>query len=308
MLEREQGVIENDVRNRWRTVRDRFRKQVSKTPASGSSPSRGRGIAYYEELAFLIPCRELRRTSGNVPPRTPQGSARGQVQQQAVAGSSSIVAEEDAPYQPTPAPATPRGDTSPAPTAGTSLPRQRVGGRKRQTPADQSDTVEGQAMRMIRRVEAEDQYTSFGNAVGGRCREMENTRRAAYMTCVFALADIFEAPQPLPDVGDLIFHMRTLTGRRADTSGAVPHAPPPASAPSLQPDPYFSPWTHGHPSGSTFRPYPNVPNPLPTPYSSTLPPLHIHPPTSAAYMPPTSTSSSAPSSHPQLSPPRFHIL
>ncbi|XP_075706284.1 uncharacterized protein LOC142740744 isoform X2 [Rhinoderma darwinii] len=30
MLEREQGVIENDVRNRWRTVRDCFWKQPGK--------------------------------------------------------------------------------------------------------------------------------------------------------------------------------------------------------------------------------------------------------------------------------------
>ncbi|XP_075715513.1 uncharacterized protein LOC142750394 [Rhinoderma darwinii] len=209
MLEREQGVIENDVRNRWRTVRDRFQKQLSKTPASGSSPSRCATIAHFEELSFLIPCRELRRSQGNVPPRPPQVSALAQAQQQPLGASSANVVgdmtEEDVSHESTPAPAVPRDHTSPAPPAGPSRPRQRVGGRKRVAPPETSNTVEGEALTMIRRVEAEDEYHNFGYSIAGRCRGMETTRRAAYMTCAYALADIFEAPQPLPDVADIIF-------------------------------------------------------------------------------------------------------
>ncbi|XP_075706283.1 uncharacterized protein LOC142740744 isoform X1 [Rhinoderma darwinii] len=286
-----------------------FLEAARKKNPSGSSPARRSTIAHFEELAFLFPSRELRTSQGNVPPRRHQLSGLVQVQQQAVGASSHNVvgemqandmAEEDVALESTQATASSVEHTCPAPPAVPPHQRQRGGGRKRANTPETANTVESQALTMIRRVEAEDDLHNFGYSVAGPCRSMTQNRQAAFMTCVFTQSDIFLAPEPLLDVADIIFHLRTLTGRRADPSAAVPHAPPAGSGHSLQPEQLFSPWSGRHPSSSSFRPYSNVPSTFSTSYSSNLPPLQIHPSTSSSYMPPTTTSSSVPSLCPQL--------
>ncbi|KAG9461605.1 hypothetical protein GDO78_016276 [Eleutherodactylus coqui] len=54
-----QSEILNDVKNRWRSVRDRFKKYEKDCEKSGSSPSKKK-CAYCDELAFLRSGRELR--------------------------------------------------------------------------------------------------------------------------------------------------------------------------------------------------------------------------------------------------------
>ncbi|XP_075715283.1 uncharacterized protein LOC142750231 isoform X2 [Rhinoderma darwinii] len=314
MLESEQGVMENDVR-------DRFRKQLAKKPQSGSSPERRTAIAHLEEPAFLIPSRELPPSRGNVPPRPQQLRGLAQVQQQAEGPSPQKVvgemqaedmAEEDVAQESTQATASPVGRTCPAPPAVAPRRKQRRrGGRKRAQTPKTANTVESQALTMIRRVQAEDDFHKFGHSVAGRCRRMPQNRQAGFMTCLSALSDIFEAPEPLIDVADIIFHLRTFTGRRVDPSAAVPHAPPALSGHSLQPEQSFSPWSGQQTSSSSsFPPSSNVPSASSSSYpassySSNLPPLQIHPPSSSSYMAPTTTSSPVPSSCPQLSPPRY---
>ncbi|XP_066461895.1 uncharacterized protein [Eleutherodactylus coqui] len=62
-----QNEILKDVKNRWRSVRDRYKKHEKECEKSGSSPSKKK-CPYAEELAFIRSGRQLRPTSGNVQP------------------------------------------------------------------------------------------------------------------------------------------------------------------------------------------------------------------------------------------------
>lgn len=57
--------IEQDVRKRWKSVRDRFLRQYRELPASGSSPSQRNKICYIDDMLFILPQRGLRPSSGN---------------------------------------------------------------------------------------------------------------------------------------------------------------------------------------------------------------------------------------------------
>ncbi|KAM4048907.1 uncharacterized protein ACNLHF_019946 [Anomaloglossus baeobatrachus] len=61
-----QRKIEDDVRKRWRTVRDRYHKFLQRSSKSGISPPKK--CPYYDDLHFLSTSRRLRSTEGNVNP------------------------------------------------------------------------------------------------------------------------------------------------------------------------------------------------------------------------------------------------
>ncbi|XP_077110045.1 uncharacterized protein LOC143766334 isoform X2 [Ranitomeya variabilis] len=66
MLPERKNKILKDVRTRWRSVRDRFKKNVHDQERSGSSP-KPKKCPYYDDLQFLLNTRELRITEGNIP-------------------------------------------------------------------------------------------------------------------------------------------------------------------------------------------------------------------------------------------------
>lgn len=58
--ERLQWVIEQDLRKRWKSVRDRFLKWHRLLPASGTSTSHLRKVPHHDELMFILPQRRIR--------------------------------------------------------------------------------------------------------------------------------------------------------------------------------------------------------------------------------------------------------
>ncbi|XP_077126978.1 uncharacterized protein LOC143782897 [Ranitomeya variabilis] len=62
--------INKDVKQRWRSVRDRFQKMQSNLLKSGSSPTKG-NFSLYEDRTFLLTSRTLRSTEGNIPAPEP---------------------------------------------------------------------------------------------------------------------------------------------------------------------------------------------------------------------------------------------
>ncbi|XP_077117188.1 uncharacterized protein LOC143773700 [Ranitomeya variabilis] len=57
--------IKKDVKQRWRSVRDRFNKFINTCARSGSSPSK-KTFPFSDELQFLVTSRTLRRTERNM--------------------------------------------------------------------------------------------------------------------------------------------------------------------------------------------------------------------------------------------------
>ncbi|KAG8572165.1 hypothetical protein GDO81_011951 [Engystomops pustulosus] len=66
--------LDADIRNRWRSMRDRFRKDHSMYEKSGSLPCKIKKYIHYDELLFLAPSRTLRKTHGNIPHAEPSTS------------------------------------------------------------------------------------------------------------------------------------------------------------------------------------------------------------------------------------------
>ncbi|XP_077149425.1 uncharacterized protein LOC143812450 [Ranitomeya variabilis] len=60
-----QQKIDKDVRQRWRSIRDRFNKFLNDCSKSGSSPSKTK-FPFSEELQFIVTSRTLRKTEGNM--------------------------------------------------------------------------------------------------------------------------------------------------------------------------------------------------------------------------------------------------
>ncbi|XP_077134844.1 uncharacterized protein LOC143788823 [Ranitomeya variabilis] len=62
--QRQTEILKN-VKTRWRSVRDRFKKSALEQEQSGSSPKK-RKCSYYNDLQFLLNTRDLRMTEGNI--------------------------------------------------------------------------------------------------------------------------------------------------------------------------------------------------------------------------------------------------
>ncbi|XP_056411576.1 uncharacterized protein LOC130355439 [Hyla sarda] len=58
--------VEETVTKRWRSLRDRFRKEYNKRVASGSGAPTAANYKYFQQLMFLVPSRELRQTESNM--------------------------------------------------------------------------------------------------------------------------------------------------------------------------------------------------------------------------------------------------
>ncbi|XP_069599245.1 uncharacterized protein [Ranitomeya imitator] len=61
--ERKKEILK-DIRTRWRSVRDRFKKNVQEQERSGSAP-KVKKCPHYDNLQFLLSIRELQETKGN---------------------------------------------------------------------------------------------------------------------------------------------------------------------------------------------------------------------------------------------------
>ncbi|XP_077113896.1 uncharacterized protein LOC143769258 [Ranitomeya variabilis] len=60
-----QRQIDKDVRQRWRSIRDRFTKFLNECSKSGSSPTKTK-FPFSEELQFIVTSRTLRKTERNM--------------------------------------------------------------------------------------------------------------------------------------------------------------------------------------------------------------------------------------------------
>ncbi|XP_071987730.1 uncharacterized protein [Engystomops pustulosus] len=199
LSQREKETLENDLRKRWRSCRDRFRREVAQNEKSGASPSRKRPYPHFEELLFLLPTRSLRPTQGNISEEPTPEIQDSDEQEDIRPNVSPKSADEEQPEQPM-YDYTVFGDSPPqteefVPRPSTS----RRGRRKNSRPSvEEISPIETEAVRMMQRVNTPDMYDGFGTAVAGQCRKLDETKRDTFMSFVMIIAEYFAKTPILP--------------------------------------------------------------------------------------------------------------
>lgn len=209
---KEQWALENDLKNRWRSARDRFRKDYAAREKSGSSPTGRRKYMHFDALLYLAPTRDLRPTTGNVVEETSQNVEEGAEEADNPAGEGpSTLSGDD--LQPdrvetllgeTCSPQDPGGAT--VETAVANLRQQSRGAGRR---ALVQRAIESETASLLRRVGNEDLYDGFGHTVAGQCRNLPVGRRASYMAFVLAVSDLYGQQSSPPVVENLIGIVRS---------------------------------------------------------------------------------------------------
>ncbi|KAM3926498.1 uncharacterized protein RB166_009343 [Leptodactylus fuscus] len=238
LTQSQQGVIERDIKNRWKTVRDRFFKFLRTSERDGSSLYPYPKCPFFEELLFLLPNRSLRPSGGNfhskesreTPPVAQEQHPQFKRESSPVPISEDIeeriVEDEQAGSSRGATPSLDDVDEAPSiasikvnsplehPIPLTRTPPPRPWGRKSLRAMDRQLEVESEAMSLMRKVDGEDDCDFFGYGIATRCRQMHPRVRNDFMSYVYAAAAVFDSANPMPELGDLINHLRSVTGLR----------------------------------------------------------------------------------------------
>ncbi|XP_066443142.1 uncharacterized protein [Eleutherodactylus coqui] len=175
---RDKGILDNDVRRRWRSARDQFRREiVQREGQNGSAPPSKRPYIYLEELMFLMPVLDLRPANANGGEADVQTAQEHQLEE----------SELDVPA------ATPAGGASdpndggrsmcseePPTTSTATLVSQRVlplqfGGwkdKKTSSSSASEDTIDTQVLAYLQRNIEEDSEDAFVRSLGSYIRKV----------------------------------------------------------------------------------------------------------------------------------------
>ncbi|XP_069826986.1 uncharacterized protein [Dendropsophus ebraccatus] len=198
--------IGKDVRNRWRSVRDQFRKYENDLGKRGSLPPK-RKTSYSDILQFLHTGRELRQTEGNIPtqesvfedsnPLPSSGSGQDIATSQDVtdgqAGTSSPV------------------DAQPSTSAAGPQCQARARVHSKSNTCSLMPTAMGcEALNMIESVEKEDHWDHLGCVVAERIRQLPESRQWVSVPPMFELLNLFGKPHPIPDNAEILLTLKHL--------------------------------------------------------------------------------------------------
>ncbi|XP_077113950.1 uncharacterized protein LOC143769355 [Ranitomeya variabilis] len=225
-----QQQINKEVRQRWRSVRDRFQKFLTSQSKSGSSPVKG-SFSLYDELSFLITSRTLRSTEGNIPAPDPVEDSTAESADDAsalgsqdsipvVAGTSGICSSATSSADQSDVPRT--QETSVVPVPITVPPPKKKLGKKKE---DKTTKRVNETIDLLNKSAKEDYLDLFGSTIANKARLLAPERLSKFMSSVHALLDAFEEPAPIAPLADIV------TG----ITRSVRPPPPPPPTPPPQP-------------------------------------------------------------------------
>ncbi|KAM4031455.1 uncharacterized protein ACNLHF_018910 [Anomaloglossus baeobatrachus] len=227
-----QVQIDKDVRNRWRSVKDRFTKDLTKVSKSGSAGQKGK-ILYEDELQFLLTGRSLRQTEGNLLPvehddstsEMPEGSTEVEETAFSEDADTSSASAAKRPCIPNSAAGTgtdpgvftftstasaadpPQSSSSAASARNLTLRRKKAKGVPlSKNVAEQCDELTCEALSLLKNSASKpnSKCDLFAASLGSRLSDMSKETQSACMMACCALFDGFEKPPPHPRVGDLL--------------------------------------------------------------------------------------------------------
>ncbi|KAM4015326.1 uncharacterized protein ACNLHF_001979 [Anomaloglossus baeobatrachus] len=259
-----QNKIENDIRKRWRSVKDRYNRFQTDANRSGSSPLKFK-FPFHDELQFLHTSRVLRPTEGNIdcpqePAQESSLDSEEMVLQQPPQDISSQASEESnmAATEQHENPST--GGSSVA--AATSVSGIHPNTQRGKTPPPQKTTTEGEpspdtltneTLAMLKSTAQEDHFDNFGASIVSQWRLLNN--RCKQSTCMTGICSVlagFEEDVPFPTGGELacgieqIFFRKqartpivtTTTTSATGTTSSATIPTPPAPYSFVRPSPY----------------------------------------------------------------------
>ncbi|KAM4027741.1 uncharacterized protein ACNLHF_017118 [Anomaloglossus baeobatrachus] len=258
-----QRKIEEDVRKRWRTVKDRFYKFIHNSSKSGMSPAKK--CLYYYELQFLSTSRRLRSTEGNVNPlpqaecmaedREGPGSdtepvAHRDPEAASSASNSCYRASESAENMPTTSAnsAMEEGQLStrsdePVPSTRFALGRKKKNKRRllaKSGEDDVSDELTLETVNLIKKSAYESDTVKFLSSFAGRMEAMNPKKKNTLMGAMCSLFEHFERDSPHPSLARIDNGLTTIWDAEAAPATLVQRAP---SRPEPMPNYYQTPPT-----------------------------------------------------------------
>ncbi|XP_066430932.1 uncharacterized protein [Eleutherodactylus coqui] len=256
-----QSEILKDIKNRWRSVRDRYKKHEKDCEKSGMSPSKKK-CPNQEILHFLRTSRALRPSSGNITAAAPTvETATADTEGQEEESRDDDITEgtptlEDS-QRSTPdlsrtsvTPEVVEQNVSRSSSAGPSsracssrevsserTSRSVAAHPRRKNKADAAN----EALTLLRRVDTEDQWDTMGATIASRIRELRPERQWAIAPVIYYALELFASERPIADSCTLISAMK-------NTGFAVPQSNRMLPTPQSFPDqPGRVPRTTGYP-------------------------------------------------------------
>ncbi|XP_073435219.1 uncharacterized protein [Dendrobates tinctorius] len=239
--------IEKDVKQRWRSVKDRFHKYVASCNKSGSSPTR-HSFPFYEELQFLLTGRTLRSTQGNIDPPAEEDSeeASGPSNVAAVTGSSA--GEHVAGAAPLSSDAVASASTIAENGLVAETVRGRAGGTVSEQPnqkktkkknEDKTIKAANETQAMIKRSSTEDEFDFFALQIANKARSLPPDRQNIFTSLVQMSLTALHDPAPILPYDEILMSVLGLFRKKnqgqplnAQSQGSHPYTtellgPPP---------------------------------------------------------------------------------
>ncbi|XP_069618399.1 uncharacterized protein [Ranitomeya imitator] len=210
-----QQKIDKDVRQRWRSIRDRFTKFLNDCSKSGSSPSKTK-FPFSEELQFIVTSRTLRKTEGNMSAADLEDSDT-----EDGAGSSSGMGGTISPSIPTASAeststsaAAASTSASAAAEASDSVEAVRVEKRAvypvaaekktKNHQEDQTVQIACDTLDLLKKSTTDDHCDSFALTVASKTRSLPPDRQSLFMSMVQMSLTALEDPAPISPYNEVL--------------------------------------------------------------------------------------------------------
>ncbi|XP_069610649.1 uncharacterized protein [Ranitomeya imitator] len=213
-----QQQIDNDVRKRWRSIRDRFTKFLNECSKSGSSPSKSK-FPFSEELQFLVTSRTLRKTEGNMSVADLEDSDKedGAGSSSGVGGTISTSTPTASAESASTSAAAASTSSSAAAEASDSAEAVRVEKRavypvaaeKKKTKTkknqdDQTVQIACDTLDLFKKSSSDDHCDSFAQTVARKTRSLPPDRQSLFMSMVQMSLTALEDPAPISPYNEVL--------------------------------------------------------------------------------------------------------
>ncbi|XP_069836819.1 uncharacterized protein [Dendropsophus ebraccatus] len=204
---RDKGILDNDVRRRWRSARDQFRREiVQREFQNGAVPPSKKPYVYLEELMFLVPVLDLRPAVSN------GAEADVQTAQEPQMGESELEIPASTPAGGASDPSdSGRSFSEEPPTPATSayqcvLPLQFRGrkDKKGNSCSASVDTVDSQVLAYLQRNIEEDSEDAFVRSLGSYIRKVPESWRLLLRSSIHTLIEACIPPNDPENVLGLL--------------------------------------------------------------------------------------------------------
>ncbi|XP_066430162.1 lateral signaling target protein 2 homolog [Eleutherodactylus coqui] len=244
-----QSEIFKDIKNRWRSVRERFKKHEKDCEKSGMSPSKKK-CPHQDILHFLRTSRALRPSSRNItaaPPTVETASANTEGLEQESRddepreGTPTLEDSQRSTPDLYPTSVTPEVGEQNVSRSSSTAPGSRAGSSREVSSERTSHSVAAcprrnnnktdaaqEALALLRRADTEDQWDTMGATIASCIRELNSEHQWAIAPVLYAVLEVFASQRPIADSCAITLAMKNAAFAVSPSNRMLP---PPQSFP-----------------------------------------------------------------------------